>query len=164
MPALEVLLLSTDLTVPWRRCGHTDQVTLETGRPTTLTSPHCLLVTSQQKMTTVLAPQCVTTNPPAFLPLTRHFSSSIVSLEEDEGWVMSWRGRGCDSWCYYCRYDDQYRPSPWQSLPRHVTMVRVVMALVAMVIFPSPGMSGSSPQPHLAPCSLMPSPTPTFDQ
>ena len=104
--------------------------TAETGRPTTLGE---LVYPGNQPAEN---DQSVTTNPPAFLALTRHFPSSRVSLEEAEGWVMRSRGTGCHSWCYYCRYDDQYRPSPWQSPWRHVTMVSVVMTLVAMVIFP----------------------------
>ena len=132
--------------------------TAETGRPTTLGE---LVYPGNQPAEN---DQSVTTNPPAFLALTRHSPSSRVSLEEAEGWVMRLRGTGCHSWCYYCRYDDQYRPSPWQSPWRHVTMVSVVMTLVAMVIFP-PVECQVAPSPsHLAPCSLMPSPTPTFDQ
>ena len=143
----EVLEVKTS---DWPDCAELELLwltrTAETGRPTTLGE---LVYPGNQPAEN---DQSVTTNPPAFLALTRHSPSSRASLEEAEGWVMRLRGTGCHSWCYYCRYDDQYRPSPWQS-PRHVTMVSVVMTGGHGDIS-SRGMSGSS---HLA--SLIPSPT-----
>ena len=121
----------TDLTVQWWRwrCCHTDQDSGDWA-PNYPEWPGSLLVTNHGKMTT-LSQQ--THQPSLSSPDT--VSTWRVSLEEAQGWGMRLRGTRCHSWCYYCRSDDQYRPSPWQS-PRHVTMVSVVMTLVAMVIFP----------------------------